>query len=294
MARHRQRAARRGQPRRAGAVRRAGGGRPRAGGAHRQRRRPLHLPPAPAPGRRRGHPAGGLRPAPVGGGLRLQGRMPQRLRLPATARLPGRCAAAAGHQLPGARLRQPAPPGDGPPGPADARLARPQPGRPGDHPGRADRLRRRPAALPAGCHRQRGLPAHRTQAQQPAPPRAAGRLPPARGLQRPRLAAPGGQRRALPAAGRGALLHPRAGRAAAHPRRLAGGAPGADRRAAGVRADARGDPARGAQPAVLPHLERRALLPAGRRHGGDPARPPARPRGRRRTGAAGGVRSAHR
>ena len=104
--------------------------------------------------------AGWLRSAALGGGLLLQGRMPDRLRLQAGAGLPAGDAARAGDQLPGQRLRQ-LPPADArPAGQPDARLGRAQPGRPGRDAGRAAGLRRRPPELPAGRHRHRGLSRH--------------------------------------------------------------------------------------------------------------------------------------
>ena len=71
----------------------------------------------------------------------------------------------------------------------DAAVERAQPGRPRRRPGRAAGLRRRPPQLPAGRGRHRGVPGHRPPARLGAPPRAAGRLPHARRLQRPRLGA---------------------------------------------------------------------------------------------------------
>ena len=59
-----------------------------------------------------------------------------------------------------------------PPGPARAGLAGAQPGRPRRGAGRAARLRRRPAELPAGRGRHRGLPRHRA-----APHRRCGATP---------------------------------------------------------------------------------------------------------------------
>ena len=76
-----------------------------------------------------------------------------------------------------------------------ARLARAQRRRSRRHAGRAARLRRRPALLPAGCRRHRGLSGHGAAAHFPAPPRPAGRLPLARWLQCARLAARAGGRR---------------------------------------------------------------------------------------------------
>ena len=71
--------------------------------------------------------------------------------------------------------------------PASAGLGRDHRSRPGRRAGRAGRLRRRPAQLPAGRGRHRGVPGDRAQPHLAAPPRAAGRLPRPRWLQRPRL-----------------------------------------------------------------------------------------------------------
>ena len=59
--------------------------------------------------------------------------------------------------------------------------------RPRHHAGRAAGLRRRPSQLLPGRGRDRGLPRHGAAADLGAPPRAAGRLRHARGLQRARL-----------------------------------------------------------------------------------------------------------
>ena len=114
----------------------------------------------------------------------------------------------------------------------DARLARAPRARPRHHPGRAAGLRRRPPQLLPGRGRHRGLPRHRAPAHLGAPARAAGRLPPARGLQRARvgdrldrLGHPAG------AGGRPVLRHGLPG--AGHPERAPGAAGGPGRRASG-------------------------------------------------------------
>ena len=125
--------------------------------------------------------------------LLVQGRMPLRFRLRATLPCPRRPGVP--ESLPGKGLPR-FPTADARPhGPAGARLARAFGSRPRRHPGRAAGLRRRQPVLPPGRDRQRGLPVHGAQARLGSTPCAAGRLPPARRLQRARLGPPAARRR---------------------------------------------------------------------------------------------------
>ena len=114
---------------------------------------------------------------------------PVRLRLRAALRLPARSRRAAGDRLPRQGLRgfrrlmldrlSLLAPGWTERVPADVGIAA----------RRTARLRRRPALLPAGRDRDRGLSRHRAPAHLAAPPRPARRLPRARRLQRARVGA---------------------------------------------------------------------------------------------------------
>ena len=164
-------------------------------------RRPLH---------RRASPtaADSIRATPASTS-RFKVELPERPRLPAGARVPAGDVPDAGDQLPRQGLRE-LPPADARPPRADhARLARAPRARPRHHAGRAAGLRRRPPELLPGRGRDRGLPRHRAAAHLGAPPRAAGRLPHARGLQRARLGDRQDQDRPPAAAATGLLFHHR-------------------------------------------------------------------------------------
>ena len=133
----------------------------------------------------------------------------------------------------------------------------------------------RPAELPAGRGRDRGVPRHRAAARLGPPPRAAGRLPDARRLQRARVGAgrvAAGIRRPVTIPARHAGCSTELGR----PRRRArdrsrtrqplGRGPG------GVRDDARGHaPPRARRDRAL-RLGRARVLPAAGRHARDAGR----------------------
>ena len=248
--------------------------RPGAGGRGRPAGRLLDLHPALVADRDSPDAAGGHRPGARRGRLLLQGQLPDRLRLPARSATARPSAA-------------PSPPSTTSPATTPASgsscstgcavlvpgWTRAQPGRPRHRAGRAARLRRRPAQLPPGRGRHRGLPGHRPPRRLGPPPRPAGRLPDARRLQRARLAAlhrrPAGRPRPRH---RGADPHPEpagARRPGAAGRAVLARACGrARRRRAGVPDHAAGRAGSRAQPDPLPHLGGEGVLPAARRHRG--------------------------
>ena len=161
----------------------------RAARAHRLARGLLALHAAARRGRRQRGAAGGLRSVARVGRVLVQGRVPGRLRLQARLQLPARASRAAVDRLPGEGLPVVPLAHARPAQPARSRLDRAHAGGPGHRARRAARVRRGRAVVPAGRGRDRGVPRDCAPPNVLAPPRAARRLPRARGCECARLGA---------------------------------------------------------------------------------------------------------